>query len=78
MIVRPIMEIYPWAWVFFVPFIIITSFAVLNLFIGIIVDSMQTLKDDDTVEKQIESKDQVNIEMQRLNEKLDRILNQYE
>jgi voltage-gated sodium channel len=28
--------------VFFVPFIIVTSFAVLNLFIGIIVDAMQT------------------------------------
>jgi len=40
-IVRPTMEIYPWAWLFFVPFIVITSFAVLNLFIGIIVDAMQ-------------------------------------
>ena len=40
-IVRPVMETYPYAWVFFVPFIITTSFAVLNLFIGIIVDAMQ-------------------------------------
>ena len=41
-IVRPVMEVYPQAWLFFVPFILITSFAVLNLFIGIIVDAMQT------------------------------------
>jgi voltage-gated sodium channel len=41
-IVRPVMEIFPLAWVFFVPFILITSFAVLNLFIGIMVDAMQT------------------------------------
>ena len=41
-IVRPVMEVYPLAWVFFVPFILITSFAVLNLFIGIIVDAMQS------------------------------------
>ena len=41
-IVRPVMELYPWAWVFFVPFILVTSFAVLNLFIGIIVDAMQS------------------------------------
>ena len=41
-IVRPTMKIYPLAWLFFVPFIIITSFAVLNLFIGIIVDAMQS------------------------------------
>jgi voltage-gated sodium channel len=40
-IVRPVMEKYPWAWAFFIIFILITSFAVLNLFIGIIVDSMQ-------------------------------------
>jgi voltage-gated sodium channel len=41
-IVRPVMEVYPSAWLFFVPFILITSFAVLNLFIGIIVDAMQS------------------------------------
>jgi len=40
-IVRPVMEVYPFAWIFFVPFILVTSFAILNLFIGIIVDSMQ-------------------------------------
>ena len=41
-IVRPIMELYPYAWVFFVPFILLTSFAVINLLIGVIVDSMQS------------------------------------
>jgi voltage-gated sodium channel len=41
-IVRPVMEVYPLAWIYFVPFILITSFAVLNLFIGIMVDAMQT------------------------------------
>lgn len=42
-IVRPVMERHPQAWALFVPFIVITSFAVLNLFIGVIVDSMQRL-----------------------------------
>ena len=41
-IVRPVMEVYPMAWAFFLPFILITSFTVLNLFIGIIVDAMQS------------------------------------
>ena len=41
-IVRPVMEAFPYAWAFFVPFILITSFAVLNLFVGIMVDAMQT------------------------------------
>ncbi|MEM7619896.1 MAG: ion transporter [Pseudomonadota bacterium] len=40
-IVRPVMERHPEAWLFFVPFILLTSFTVLNLFIGIIVSSMQ-------------------------------------
>jgi voltage-gated sodium channel len=42
-IVRPVMETYPWAWAFFVPFIIIATFTILNLFIGIIVSTMQEL-----------------------------------
>ena len=41
-IVRPVMEQYPLAWLLFVPFIIMTAFTVLNLFIGVIVDAMQS------------------------------------
>ncbi|UWQ99372.1 ion transporter [Rhodobacteraceae bacterium S2214] len=40
-IVRPVMEVYPTAWAFFVPFILITTFAVVNLLVGLIVNSMQ-------------------------------------
>jgi len=41
-IVRPVMIQFPWAWMLFVPFIIMTAFAVLNLFIGILVNTMQS------------------------------------
>lgn len=44
-IVRPVMEVYPYAWAFFVPFVMVTAFAVLNLLIGIIVNSMQNVHD---------------------------------
>ena len=47
-IVRPVMQEYPLAWMFFVPFIIVTSFAVLNLFIALVVNSMQSLHDQTT------------------------------
>ena len=40
-IVRPVMDLYPYAWVFFVPFIMVTTFAVVNLLVGLIVNSMQ-------------------------------------
>ncbi|WP_018873259.1 ion transporter [Thioalkalivibrio sp. ALJ16] len=42
---RPVMEEHPWAWAFFVPFILIATFTVLNLFIAIIVDAMQRMHD---------------------------------
>jgi len=40
-IVRPVMELYPYAWLFFIPFIMVTTFAVVNLLVGLIVNSMQ-------------------------------------
>jgi voltage-gated sodium channel len=39
-IVRPVMEVYPYAYAFFVPFIMVTTFAVVNLLVGLIVNSM--------------------------------------
>jgi len=44
-IVQPVMEQEPWAWLFFIPFIIISTFVVLNLVIGVIVESIQGLKE---------------------------------
>lgn len=38
---------YPMAWIFFVVFITVASFAVLNLFIGIIVDAMNLMHDEE-------------------------------
>ncbi len=42
-IVRPVMEVHPWAWAVFVPFIVLSSFTVLNLVIAVIIDSIQSL-----------------------------------
>ena len=41
-IARPVMDTFPYAWAFFVPFILIATFTMLNLFIAIIVNAMQT------------------------------------
>lgn len=46
-IARPVMEEYPYAWAFFVPFILIATFTMLNLFIAVIVNAVQTIHDDD-------------------------------
>ncbi|HZG08288.1 MAG TPA: ion transporter [Allosphingosinicella sp.] len=46
-IVRPVMEQFPHAWAFFVPFILLTSFIVLNLFIGVIVNAMSEATEEE-------------------------------
>ena len=40
-IVRPILAVYPFAWVFFVSYILISTFTMLNLFIAVVVNAMQ-------------------------------------
>ena len=55
-IARAVMEPYPWAPLFFVPFIIITTFTVLNLFIGIIVSAMQEMAIPSEPKKKIRKK----------------------
>jgi voltage-gated sodium channel len=58
-IVRPIMEVYPWAWAFFVPFVLVTSFVVLNLFIAIIVNAMHEEADEEQTAQRDEILDEV-------------------
>jgi voltage-gated sodium channel len=48
-VVRPVMEVYPYAWAFFLPFILVTTFAVVNLLVGLIVNSMQAAHEVDEV-----------------------------
>jgi len=69
-IVRPTMEYFPLSWIFFVPFIIITSFAVLNLFIGIIVDAMQMAQEPDRQADKAEMKSFTQEEVSELMERL--------
>ena len=46
-IVRPVLAEFPYAWAFFVPFIVITTFSVLNLFVAVIVSAMQARHNDE-------------------------------
>lgn len=47
-IVRPVMDMYQYAWAFFVPFILIATFTMLNLFIAVIVSAMQAIQHEET------------------------------
>ena len=53
-IARPIMEEFPYAWIFFIPFILVATFTMLNLFIAIIVNAMQSFSEaEHAVENQM-------------------------
>jgi voltage-gated sodium channel len=43
-IARPVMEVFPSAWVFFILFILTATFIVVNLFVAVIVDSINSIK----------------------------------
>jgi voltage-gated sodium channel len=46
-IVRPIMEVHPNAWMFFLPFIFVATFIMINLIIAVVVDAMGELQKDE-------------------------------
>ncbi|MBO6885160.1 MAG: ion transporter [Marivita sp.] len=70
-IVRPVMEVFPWAWAFFVPFIMVTTFAVVNLLVGLIVNSMQDAHAEESNEKTDAYRDQVLARLEAIEKRLD-------
>jgi voltage-gated sodium channel len=67
---RPVMEHYPYAWAFFVPFILIATFTMLNLFIAIIVNTMQTFTDQEHAAERAEDKKAEQAEQQLMHQQL--------
>lgn len=49
-IARPVMEQFPQAWILFIAFILVATFTMLNLFIAIIVNAMQSFTDEERSE----------------------------
>jgi voltage-gated sodium channel len=70
-IVRPVMEVYPWAWAFFVPFILVTTFAVVNLVVGLVVNSMQDAHAEESNAQTEDYRDTVLTKLARIEERLD-------
>ncbi|SUZ31739.1 hypothetical protein ROE7235_01489 [Roseibaca ekhonensis] len=70
-IVRPVMEVYPYAWLFFVPFIMVTTFAVVNLLVGLIVNSMQDAHAAESNKATDEYRDEVLTRLREIEKKLE-------
>ena len=69
-IVRPVMEVYPYAWAFFVPFIMVTTFAVVNLLVGLIVNSMQDAHSEEADQKTDTYRDEVLARLKAIEERM--------
>lgn len=65
-VARPVMEVYPFAWLYFVSFILITAFTVLNLFIGIIVSTMQEKHYEEEEVKRVETETRAHAEREEM------------
>ncbi len=71
-IVRPVMEVYPYAWAFFVPFIMVTTFAVVNLLVGLIVNAMQDAHAEEANAAQDKYREEVIARLKDIENKLER------
>jgi len=58
------MEVYPWAWIYFVSFVIIAAFVFFNLFVAVIIGEMQKIQEKDM-------KDEIHEDSQKLDRLLD-------
>ncbi len=56
-VVRPLMEKHPMAWVFFIPFIFVVTFIMINLIVAVIVDAMNEINKESSLEKEIKNKE---------------------
>ena len=72
-IVRPVMEVFPYAWAFFVPFIMVTTFAVVNLLVGLIVNSMQDAHSEEEGERTDAYRDEVLTRLKAIETQLDQV-----
>lgn len=78
-IVRPVMRDFPYSWMFFIPFILITTFTMLNLFIAVIVNAMQVETDKSAHKREKkghEERIQIYEEIRKINMRLEEISKQ--
>ena len=76
-IARPVMKVYPWAWMYFVPFVMISSYIVLNVVVGVVVNATSDISEDDNISMKdiIKAKKVTNTELsEQINELKEHIL----
>jgi len=69
-IARPVMEKFPYAWIFFILFILIATFVIVNLFIAVIVDSLTSGSSSEDTQAARDQSDILQSEMQAMRQEL--------
>ncbi|MCQ2522081.1 MAG: ion transporter [Lachnospiraceae bacterium] len=75
---RPVMEVFNWAWAYFVPFVLISSFIMMNVIVGIVVNAISEVseikkKEDEEEEKELSKEDELRKEIRALKEQLTKV-----
>ncbi len=73
------MEIYSWAWVYFVSFVIIAGFVFFNLFVAVIIGEMEKIQNEDKdmqLDREEEKLDLLLVNMAKLQKDIDELKNQ--
>ncbi len=48
---RPVMAVHPWAWIYFVSFVLISSYTIINVIVGIVVNAVSEISAAEEVHK---------------------------
>lgn len=82
---RPVMDVYPLAWLYFVPFVLVSAFVMMNVVVGIVVNTISEASDDAKKEKALEDENTAGsalrleiIELKKQLEKIELLVDDYD
>lgn len=78
---RPVMEVFPWAWAYFVPFVVVSAFIIVNVVVGIIVGTIDETQKSAQAEDRELSNSTLSLEFAKLQEhmaNMEALVNLYE
>lgn len=76
-IVRPVIEIHPYAWIVFVTFVLIATFVMINLVVAIVVDAMNKInskEEKDIIESIETSKNATKEDLKKLENRIEELI----
>ena len=62
---RPVMEVFSWAWLYFVPFVLCTSFLIMNVVVGIVVNAISEVSESQAGEETETPEEDVQAQLRR-------------